>query len=150
MLVLYKVHYKTQDFVKVILETEPNGLEFVFDGVGGDYIGRGFRVLRNGGKLVEYGYPGYTSMLLGYAKLQLLHMLPNGKSGEFYGITAQYKKDKQPFFDDIPELMKLLEEGKLKPIIAKKLPILDAAKANELLESGNISGKIVLLAPELL
>ena len=146
----WPIDYKVQDFVKVILETEPNGIEFVFDGVGRDYIGRGFRVLRTGGKLVEYGYPGYKAMLLGYAKLQLFHMLPNGKSGEFYGITAQYIKDKQPYFDDIPELIKLLKEGKLKPIIAKKLPILDAAKANELLESGSISGKIVLLAPELL
>ena len=47
-------------------------------------------------------------------------------------------------------LFELLEEGKLKPIISMKFPILEAAKANELLESGKINGKIVLLAPELL
>jgi NADPH:quinone reductase-like Zn-dependent oxidoreductase len=144
------IDYKTQDFVDVICETEPNGLDFVFDGVGGNYIGRGFRVLRRGGKLVEYGYPGFQAMLLGYAKLLLLHWLPNGKSGEFYGITAQYQKNKRPFFEDLPVLFKLLEEGTLKPLIAMKLPILEAAKANELLESGSIRGKIVLLAPELL
>jgi len=32
----------------------------------------------------------------------------------------------------------------------KKLPLLEAAKANELLESGTVAGNIVLLAPELL
>jgi NADPH:quinone reductase-like Zn-dependent oxidoreductase len=144
------IDYKTKDFVKVIRDAEPDGLDFVFDGVGGEYIGRGFKVLRKGGKLVEYGFPGFTAMLLGYAKLKMLDILPNRKSGEFYGITAQYIKDKQPFFDDISILLKLLEDGKLKPIIAEKFPILDAAKANALLESGNISGKIVLQSPELL
>ena len=52
--------------------------------------------------------------------------------------------------DDLPVLFNLLREGKIKPIIAKKFPILEAAKANELLESGQVIGNIVLLAPELL
>jgi NADPH:quinone reductase-like Zn-dependent oxidoreductase len=47
-------------------------------------------------------------------------------------------------------LFDLLQEGKIKPIIAAKLPILEAAKANELLESGQVTGNIVLLTPELL
>jgi len=47
-------------------------------------------------------------------------------------------------------LFKLLEEGKIKPVIAQKFPILEAAKANELLESGTVVGNLVLLSPELL
>jgi NADPH:quinone reductase-like Zn-dependent oxidoreductase len=46
--------------------------------------------------------------------------------------------------------MRLLEEGKMRPIIAKKFPILDATKAIELLESAQAIGNVVLLAPELL
>jgi len=42
------------------------------------------------------------------------------------------------------------EEGNIKPIIAATFPILEAAKANELLESGKVIGNVVLLAPELL
>lgn len=38
----------------------------------------------------------------------------------------------------------------MRPIIAKKPPILNAAKANELPESGQAIGNVVLLAPELL
>jgi NADPH:quinone reductase-like Zn-dependent oxidoreductase len=52
--------------------------------------------------------------------------------------------------DDLPVLFNLLEEGKRSPIIAKKFPILNAAKANELLESRQAIGNVVLLAPELL
>jgi NADPH:quinone reductase-like Zn-dependent oxidoreductase len=66
------------------------------------------------------------------------------------GDSALYRANKQPFMDDLPVLFNLLREGKIKPIIAKKFPILEAAQANELLESGKVSGNVVLLAPELL
>ena len=36
----------------------------------------------------------------------------------------------------------------LEPVIADRLPILEAAKANEIRERGGVRGKIVLLAPE--
>jgi NADPH:quinone reductase-like Zn-dependent oxidoreductase len=44
----------------------------------------------------------------------------------------------------------LLEEGKIDPVIAARFPILDANKANALLESGQVIGNIVLVAPEFL
>ena len=52
--------------------------------------------------------------------------------------------------EDWAILFDLLEEGKIEPIIAAKFPILEAAKANALLESGQVIGNVVLLAPELL
>lgn len=52
--------------------------------------------------------------------------------------------------EDWVKLFKLLEEGKIKPVIADKFPILEVAQANELLESGKVIGNVVLLAPELL
>jgi NADPH2:quinone reductase len=145
------IDYHTQDFVQVIRLAEPNGLDFVFDGMGGEYGDRGLAVLRRGGKLVGYAPPtGLVALLLGLIKLAFVNLLPNGKSTEFYGISALYLRDKKPFMDDLPLLFKLLEEGKIKPIIAQEFPILEAAKANELLENGQVIGDIVLLAPELL
>ncbi len=52
--------------------------------------------------------------------------------------------------EDWETLFKLLEEGKIRPVISAELPLMEAAKANELLESGRVAGNIVLLAPELL
>ena len=43
-----------------------------------------------------------------------------------------------------------MEEGRIEPIIAARLPILEAARANELLESGQVTGNVVLVTPELL
>jgi NADPH:quinone reductase-like Zn-dependent oxidoreductase len=145
------IDYHTQDFVSVIHQAEPGGLDFVFDGMGGDYAERGLGVLRRGGMLVEYApSAGFFALLGGLAKLLLVNLLPNGKSVKSYGASALYRMDKRPFMEDLPVLLNLLEKGKIKPIIANKVPILEAAKANELLESGQVAGNIVLLAPELL
>jgi NADPH:quinone reductase-like Zn-dependent oxidoreductase len=145
------IDYHTQDFVEVIHQAEPSGLDFVFDGMGGEYGDRGLTVLKRGGKLVAYAAPvGLLALLQGLIKLAFVNIMPNDKSAEFYGITALYMRDKKPFMDDLPQLFKLLEEGKIKPIIAAKFPILEAAKANQLLESGQIIGNIVLLTPELM
>jgi NADPH:quinone reductase-like Zn-dependent oxidoreductase len=50
--------------------------------------------------------------------------------------------------EDWATLFELLEEVKIKPVITTKYPNLEAAKANELLESGKVIGNIVLIAPE--
>jgi hypothetical protein len=43
-----------------------------------------------------------------------------------------------------------LAQGRIQPLTAARFPLLEAAKANELLASGKVAGHIVLLAPELL
>lgn len=147
------IDYHTQDLVDVIHRAEPNGLDFVFDGVGGEYGKIGLEVLGKGGELVEYtpapGGPGAIP-LLGWLIIVNLLMLPNRKSIKGYGISALYRTNKRPFMDDLPLLFNLLEEGKIKPIIAQRFPILEASQANALLESGQVTGNVVLLAPELL
>ena len=43
------IDYRTQDFVEVIRQAEPQGLDAVFDGMAGDYFGRSYSLLRRGG-----------------------------------------------------------------------------------------------------
>ena len=66
-----------------------------------------------------------------------------------YGTTTS-KFGRRRYLEDWATLFKLLEEDKIKPVIMKRFPILEAARANALLESGRAIGNIVLLAPELL
>ena len=42
------VDYRTEDFVSVIRQIEPGGLDAVFDGMGGGYLPRGFGLLKRG------------------------------------------------------------------------------------------------------
>ena len=71
------------------------------------------------------------------------------RSGRRYKSTY-FLFDQRRCLEDRATLFKLLEEGKIKPVIMRTFPILEAAKANELLESGQAAGNIVLLAPELI
>jgi NADPH:quinone reductase-like Zn-dependent oxidoreductase len=145
------IDYSTQDIVAVIRQAEPGGLDYVFDGMGGSAGDRTMEILHRGGKLIAYAAPtGVGQLLSGLVKLAWVNLLPNNKSADFYAITTQYAFDKKPFMEDLPILFKLLAEGKIKPLIAAKLPILEAARANALLESGSVTGNVVLLAPELL
>jgi len=141
------IDYHAQDFVEVIRKAEPNGLDFVFNGMGEEYLDRGLAVLRRGGALVHYGGPqSFSRFLLLVVKLILYNLLPNGKAIKGYGT---HRVDHRLLMEDWTKLFKLLEEGKIKPVM-KKFPILEAAQANALLESGQVIGNIVLLAPELL
>ncbi|MCA9934264.1 MAG: zinc-binding dehydrogenase [Ardenticatenaceae bacterium] len=142
------IDYHTQDFVEVIRQTEPDGLDFVFNGMGEEVFGRGLAVLRRGGRLIHYGGPeSFGRFLLLVLKLIFYNLLPNGKKIVGYGT---HRLGVELFQEDWTALFKLLEAGEIKPLIAAKFPILEARKANELLESGGVVGNIVLLSPELL
>lgn len=144
------IDYRTQDFVEILCQAEPDGLDAVFDGIGGDYVQRELFVLRRGGTLVVYGNPlSLPGLLRLLAKLLVVNLLPNGKMVKVYGTTTS-TFNRRPLLEDWGTLLTLLEEGKIKPIIAARFPILEAARANALLESGQAIGNIVLLAPELL
>jgi NADPH:quinone reductase-like Zn-dependent oxidoreductase len=144
------IDYHTQDFVDVIRKAEPDGLDAVFDGIGGDYIKRSFSLLRRGGTYVGYGNPLSVSRTFRFlGQVILLNLLPNGRSAKYYG-TGISRFFRRPFLEDWATLFKLLEEGKIKPVIMTKLPILEAAQANAVLENGQVIGNVVLLAPELL
>jgi NADPH:quinone reductase-like Zn-dependent oxidoreductase len=144
------IDYHTQNFVEVIHQREPDGLEAVFDGMAGDSFKRGFSVLKRGGTLVGYGNPmslRATFKILG--QVALFNLMPNGKAAKYYS-TGVSRINWKMFLEDWAALFRLLEEGKIKPVIHAKFPILEARQANELLESGNVIGNVVLLAPELL
>ncbi|MCB9421782.1 MAG: zinc-binding dehydrogenase [Ardenticatenaceae bacterium] len=141
------IDYHRQDFVEVIRQTEPGGLDYVFNGMGEEYFERSLSILKRGGKLIHYGGPqSFTRFLLLVVKLIFYNLLPNGKTIIGYGT---HRLGTDLFKEDWARLFELLAAGQIKPIIAKTLPILDAVTAYEMLESGSVTGNIVLLAPEL-
>lgn len=126
----------------------PEGVDAAFDGVGGAHTGQCVSATRRGGITVWYGFGG-ASGLPALARSALACFVGSrlrGRRGVFYGITMQYRKNPQPFLEDLPKLFALLGEGKIKPRIAEWLPLLDARRANERLEAGGIEGKVVLVA----
>ncbi len=144
------IDYQSEDFVPAIRRLEPGGLDAVFDGVGGEYLSRGLPLLKRGGVWVSYANPRSRSgmaRLLGAVIWR--NLIPDGRRVKLYGTGAS-NLNRRPFLEDWAMLFSLLEASKVKPVISARFPILQAAQANALLESGQVTGNIVLLAPELL
>ncbi len=80
------IDYKSQDFVKVLNDAEPNGLDFVVDPIGGDVTARSLKLLKPGGSLVSTGMiqslSGGTNrfaIMLGMLRLPLWSLTHPGK-----------------------------------------------------------------------
>jgi hypothetical protein len=74
-------------------------------------------------------------------------LLPGRKRVVPYSI--QWLKRLRPawFRQDLSALFDLLQQHKIKPLIAQRLPLAEARHAHELLGKGGVIGKIVLLVP---
>jgi NADPH:quinone reductase-like Zn-dependent oxidoreductase len=143
------IDYRAEDFVSIIRRAEPDGLDVVFDGIDGDYLRRGLTLLKRSGAWVIYANPGSRSGVARMlAEVAWRSLIPDGRRIAVYG-TGLSNFDRHPFVEDWAALFGLLGEGKIAPVIAARFPILEAARANALLESGQVTGNIVLLAPEL-
>ncbi len=147
------IDYKSEDFVQRLAG---DGVDAAFDAIGGDHFKRSFSVLRPGGTLIAYGFYNVAmgkasafSVMLGYMRVTLLwNILPNGRSATFYSITQLRKKQADWFNEDLTELFSLLAEGKIKPVIAERIPLAEAARAHNLIEQAAVKGKIVLVVNE--
>ena len=72
-------------------------------------------------------------------------LLPGRKRVVPYSI--QWLKRLRPvlFQENLIALFELLHQEKIKPLIAKRFPLVQARQAHEFLEKGGVTGKIVLL-----
>ena len=146
------IEYATTDFLDFVRSREPHGIDAVFEGIGGNYALRGYRALRHGGILISFGVTGAIknskankfSSFVSYITPAILNLLPDGKRATFYGITRLYRKNPKPFREDLAKLFQLLADGKIKPVVAAVIPLSEAAKAHEMLERGDVQGKLVL------
>ena len=152
------IDYQHQDFVKEIHRLTSEGVDVVFDGIGGTHIWRSRKALRPGGTVVAYGL---TSSLRGRQRASGRRhrfrsvaifglyiaggwLLPGRKRVVPYSI--QWLKRLRPalFRQDLTALFDLLGQQKIKPLIAQRLPLVEARHAHELLGKGGVTGKIVL------
>jgi NADPH:quinone reductase-like Zn-dependent oxidoreductase len=145
--------YRSEDFIVRIRELAGDGVDGVFDPIGGWNWWRSYRVLRKGGILVCYGVSvtvssgkmaGAGSFLL----LGIMKLIPDGKKCEWYTVTNLRKQHPDWFRQDLSTLLDLLAKGQIRPVIGARLGLRDAAKANELIENSEVTGKIVLLCQQ--
>jgi NADPH2:quinone reductase len=156
------IDYQRLDFVKEIHLLTGEGVEVVFESIGGSHIWRSRNALRRGGRVVAYGLtsslhegrlasgrPGRRRPLQGIRIFGLYivasWLLPGRKRVVPYSI--QWLKRLRPalFRQDLIVLFDLLQQRKIKPLIAQRLPLAEARQAQELLGKGGVTGKVVLV-----
>ncbi len=121
------VDYSKQDWKQVCLEaTDSQGVDAVFDTVGGELITESLSITKPFGNLA--GILGFRGDLTeAYRKNLTLH-------GVF--LVRERKR--------LQQMAIAIDQGKIKPLVDKVLPLEQVAKAHERLDSGHGRGKIVL------
>ncbi len=148
------IDYRSEDFVERILSLTGDGVDAVFDGIGGANLSRSHSTLRRGGRLVSYGFVGSVKgsrieVPLSFARLFLYKLIPDGKKALFFGDTPRFvEKDNAWYRETLRALLDLLAEGRIKPVVGERIPLVEARRAHELMEDAAVSGKIVLICGE--
>jgi NADPH:quinone reductase-like Zn-dependent oxidoreductase len=154
------VDYHDPDMYSQIRGLAPEGVDAVFDHVGGPGLVESWRLLRRGGTLVNYGSAS-TKDEEGDAKLPVLKLfarllawnyLPNGRSAHFYNFWAGRRRSATVFRArlnaDLTQVLRMVADGVVTPQIAGRIPLADAAAALALAESRTVLGKVVIVPGE--
>jgi NADPH:quinone reductase-like Zn-dependent oxidoreductase len=147
------IDYRAQDFVAVVRGLPGGGVDAVFDPVGGPHFRRSYRALKRGGILVGYGQG--EAMRDGRAHrgaavagflggVVLPKLVPDGRRTTFYNAWSLEKSQPSAYREDLAGVLELLRTGAIRPVLARTVPLADAARAHELLERSAVRGKIVL------
>jgi len=113
------------DYKKAKFEEKVRDLDVVFDTVGGDTQERGFQTLKGGGFLVSTVSP------------------PSAEKAKEFGVAVAMVQ-MMPKPDQLAEINRLVESGKLKVRVATVLPLAEVKKAHQLSAAGHADGKIIL------
>ena len=114
------INYKTQDFTTLVKD-----VDLIIDMVGGETQNRSFGCLKKGGKLLSAVMP------------------PSQELAQQYGVEAKFISSGYTF-QKLDFGKNLVEQGLIKPQIAKVMKLEEAAKAQDIVSAGGIDGKVVL------
>lgn len=143
------IDYRTQDFVEVLASAEPDGVDVVYDSVGGDNLTRSAKVVKKGGSVVTFGATAHSDAgWLAFGKAQLpyacLKLNPFAPKIRLYAISMTPGCGWAASRDDWGDLLGLAAQGKLSPHIGATVPFAEVSRAHRMLEDREVAGKIVL------
>jgi NADPH:quinone reductase-like Zn-dependent oxidoreductase len=144
------IDYRSEDFLQRIRQETGAGVDVAVDPFGGSHLLRSYRSVKPGGRVVAYAfsgsrYGGILPMILGVMEMGILTALPFGKRVSLCALPHTVKTDKSWYCATMNKLLDSFRDGKIAPIICARVPLLEAHRAHELLESGSVSGKVVLV-----
>ncbi|HET9172561.1 MAG TPA: NADPH:quinone oxidoreductase family protein [Actinospica sp.] len=132
---------KTEDFVRAVKAyTEGRGVDVVFDPVGGDAYTGSAKCVAFEGRIVVVGFAGGSIPTPG-----LNHALVKNYSilGLHWGLYKQ--KDPGAVWSAHEALVRLADQGEIKPLISERIPVKQAVEGLTALGRGETTGRVVVL-----
>jgi NADPH:quinone reductase-like Zn-dependent oxidoreductase len=115
---------------EVFRDTGKRGVDLVLDSVGAAVWPSCLRALAVGGRLVTIGA---TTGAAGETEIRLVFWKQLSILGSTMGSPRDYRT-----------AMGLVFDGKVKAVVHSVLPLAEAGRAHEMLEAGEVFGKVVL------
>ncbi|HLX85973.1 MAG TPA: NADPH:quinone oxidoreductase family protein [Terriglobales bacterium] len=133
------INYKQRDYVDAIKElTNGEGVDAVFEMLGGEHVAKGVRCLRDFGRIIVYG------AATGEAP-QIDTRILYAKGASIHGLWLSYLSGNRPLMESAWKQLSLwISAGRLHPVIGKVFSLEDAQDAYTLMQQGKNYGKIVL------
>jgi putative PIG3 family NAD(P)H quinone oxidoreductase len=132
------ISYRDEDFVEVVKEA--GGADVILDNMGAKYLGRNVSALATEGRLVVIGMQGGAK-----GELDLGALLRKRGAVIATSLRARPTEEKAAICASVVEhVWPLIGEGKVRAVVHEQVPLEEAARAHELMESGSHSGKILL------
>jgi putative PIG3 family NAD(P)H quinone oxidoreductase len=137
------IHYREQDFVEVVAEvTDGHGADVILDNMGASYLTRNLDTLAIEGRLIVLGFQGGSK-----AEMDLRTIFHKRAAVFSASLRARPVGEKTTICAAVAEhVWPLVADGTVRAIVGCTLPLAEAAEAHRLMESGESTGKIVLVA----
>jgi NADPH:quinone reductase len=133
------INYRTQDFVAVMKEKNLEA-DLALDMVGGDYVGRNFKVMAMDGRIVQIAFQQASKIEIDLLPIMLKRLTLTGST-----LRPRTVAQKAEIARELEtKVWPLLAEGKCRPIIHATFPMTKAAEAHRMMESSVHTGKIIL------
>jgi NADPH:quinone reductase len=135
----HAINYKQHDYEEVVKNlTHGEGVDSVFEMLGGEHTAKSLRCLRDFGRVIQYGTATGKQPQLDVRAMY-------AKSASVQGLWLTYLSQKAEIMEPAwKQLSAWIGEGKLSPQIGHVFPMSEAAAAYKLLEDGKNFGKVVL------
>ncbi len=133
------INYKQQDYEEAVKNlTHGEGVDAVFEMLGGEHTAKSLRCLRDFGRVIQYGSATGKQPQLDVRALY-------AKSAMVQGLWLTYLSQKREIMEPAwRQLSEWIGQRKLTPVIGQVFPLERAVEAYKLLQAGKNYGKLVL------
>ena len=137
----YVINYKSKDFAQEIPKlTQNNGVDVILDIIGGDYVEKNYRVAAKFGRIIQVGMMKGMPQNLNMMPMMIKRLIHTGST-----MRSRTVEEKSEIAQELrQQIWPLIASGKVKPIINAVYSLEDVGQAHQLMESGDLIGKVML------